>query len=587
MTAIINSFTGRRRQISILLTIAAVLLWAHSLLFTRHEIGHLGLICSLPVTFFIALALVTIASAILWMSKEKHPQLLSIQLLLLISALWLIPVVTGGSPPFINRIYFNLGLIDHIAGGGSFSSAELWYLSWPGAHIVFAILKVVGSTGFEPLIRVLPMFFILAFLFPLYIFLDNVLPEEKPNYRWAGLWLFCLGFWGAGGTSSSGQQVAFFLLLLVLALVTYPSLWGKGQPRPAALFTLGLLSVAIIPTHQLTSLALVLLLAAFSIARRTIKLVPIIALCLVMMVVWDITGGGGIITSKIIPRPLWSPTAEAPSPGAEAPGPAAEPPIPIREHPTSIITLDPRTIAHTEITGHFRGSSSHIAVTKVRILHSGIFALIGIAGAVFALFLRRKRAAPAIFAMALAPLLLLPISGNYGEEILQRLYLFCLPFMAYFGAVFLEAKSKIPLLILCLLLIAAIPTRVIAQYGNEILDYLPGGRVATQEFFDNTTSHGYVSGGLPLGYTRNLPHYKYLEYWELAWQENRLYTANEEQMPYYVAISNRDRAWYGWFWGNEQYVGEIEHRLDSAVNCKLTYSNPFIKLYESDGTELE
>ena len=216
--------TGRRRQISISLTIVAVLLWAHSVLSIQLEIGHFGLIHSLPVTFFVAIALLTIASAILWTAKEKHGQLLFIQLLLLISALWLIPVTTGGSPPFIARAYWNLGLINHITAEGSFSSEELFYLSWPGAHIVFAMLKLVGSIDFEPLLSVFPMFFIIAFLLPLYVFLSNVLAKEQLNYRWAGLWLFCLGFWGAGGTSSSGQQIAFLLLLTVLALVTYPPL---------------------------------------------------------------------------------------------------------------------------------------------------------------------------------------------------------------------------------------------------------------------------------------------------------------------------------------------------------------------------
>ncbi len=587
MTSGTGLLTGRRRQISLSLTISAVLLWAHSILYSQLEIGHFGLIHSLPVTFFIGIALLTIASAILWTAKENHSQLLFIQLLLLISALWLIPVITGGSPPFINRAYWNLGLINHIAGEGSFSSGELWYLSWPGAHIVFAALKLVGSIDFEPLINIFPMFFILAFLLPLYFFLSNILAKEQSNYRWAGLWLFSLGFWGAGGTSSSGQQIAFFLLLTVLALVTYPSLWRKDQSKLALLSMLGLLAIAIIPVHQLTSLALVLLLAAFSVAKRTIKLVPIIGLCLVLLVVWDITGGGGLIAHKIIPRPLWSPTTETPIPGEETLIPSTESPIPQREKPGGIITLDPRRITETEVTGHLRGSESHIAVVTVRVLHSAIFALIGIVGAVFVLTLRRKKDNLAILAMALALLLLLPISGNYGEELLQRLYLFSLPFMAYFGAMLLDAKTKPLIFILCILLIIAIPTKIISHYGNQVLDYLPEGRVAAQRYFDSNTSHGYVSGASPLGYTGNLPHYEYLEYWELAWQEDKLYPLYEEIMPYYVAISNRDYAWYGWFWGNYQYVGEIEQRLDNAVNCNLVYTNPTIKLYQSDGVEPE
>ena len=57
---------GRRRQISISLTIIAVLLWTYSILYADLEIGYLGLIHGLPVTFFVAIALLTVASAILW-----------------------------------------------------------------------------------------------------------------------------------------------------------------------------------------------------------------------------------------------------------------------------------------------------------------------------------------------------------------------------------------------------------------------------------------------------------------------------------------------------------------------------------------
>ena len=105
---------GRRRQISILLTIIALLLWLHSIVYARFEIGHWGLISGLPVTFFVALALLTVASAILWVSKEKHGKLLCLQLLIFISALNLVPLITGGSPPFINHGYRNLGYVDYI-----------------------------------------------------------------------------------------------------------------------------------------------------------------------------------------------------------------------------------------------------------------------------------------------------------------------------------------------------------------------------------------------------------------------------------------------------------------------------------------
>ena len=64
---------------SILFTIVALLLWSHSILYAKLEIGYFGLIRGLPVTFFIALAFLAVASAILWVSKEKHGKLLCLR----------------------------------------------------------------------------------------------------------------------------------------------------------------------------------------------------------------------------------------------------------------------------------------------------------------------------------------------------------------------------------------------------------------------------------------------------------------------------------------------------------------------------
>ena len=86
----------QRKRLSILLTAIALLLWSHSILTAKLEIGHLGLASSLPATFFVALAFLSLASVVLWGSKENHGKLLFLQLLIFIAAIWLIPPLTGG-----------------------------------------------------------------------------------------------------------------------------------------------------------------------------------------------------------------------------------------------------------------------------------------------------------------------------------------------------------------------------------------------------------------------------------------------------------------------------------------------------------
>ena len=85
------------------------------------------------ISFFIALGILTIASAILWTSNENHHKLLFFQLLFLVTALWLTPALIG-SHPFLGHAYKNLGLVSGIVEQGKVFS--MWYLAWPGAHVL-------------------------------------------------------------------------------------------------------------------------------------------------------------------------------------------------------------------------------------------------------------------------------------------------------------------------------------------------------------------------------------------------------------------------------------------------------------------
>jgi len=288
----------RRKQISILLTIIALLLWSHSILYARFEIGHFGLISGLPITFFVALALLTVASVILWVSKEKHGKLLCLQLLILISALELIPLITGGSPPAVNQGYRNLGYIDYIVRQNHFDTNVTFYFSWPGAFILSAIVSKIGSINFEPLIEMLLICLPILWLLPLYVFLKNTLGEARSNYCWAGCWLFYLALWGEK-TLISPPGISFFLLLTILALVTNPSLWRKDSKPLALLFLIAITFAALTITHLLTSLAVLGIIAALCLARLDKRLALTVGACLVLLMTWNLTGAGGFVPVKL------------------------------------------------------------------------------------------------------------------------------------------------------------------------------------------------------------------------------------------------------------------------------------------------
>jgi len=362
-------------------------------------------------------------------------------------------------------------------------------------------------------------------------------------------------------------------------------------------------------THLLTSLAALGIIAVLSVIRLDKRLALVTGACLLLLVAWNLTGAGSFAESKLpepgeitIVQPVPSPS-EAPVPG-EAPLPAealppseapvpGEAPLPAEALPPSeeppprgMIILDPEVLVDREVTGHLSGSESHADIAGIRILFSGIFALIGLAGAILAFVARRDfKTNLSLLAITVIPLVLVTLSGHYAREILTRLYLFTLPGMAYFSVSLLNIKKGAVAIILCLLLIIALPLHVITQYGNQELDYFSPAQLSGMRFFHNETSQGLAIGAWTMGKMKNIEQYRNTSLERLEWENGRL--ALEERMeqysPYYIGISRQNRARYGWFQGNPQFIDEIEQSLNNAVNCNFIYNNPDLKLYISEG----
>jgi len=158
--------------------------------------------------------------------------------------------------------------------------------------------------------------------------------------------------------------------------------------------------------------------------------------------------------------------------------------------------------------------------------------------------------------------------------------------MAVFGAMLLDTKNKIPIIVLCILLIICCPLHVISHYGNEEVDYFPAGQVVGLHFFDDYTTEGYVTGAFPLGETSNISYYRHLRYEHLDFtgleeQGDRLTVKVPVQkgVPHYIGISRQDVALYRWFLGNAEFIDKIKQLLDNAENCNFIYSNPDLRLY--------
>lgn len=547
----------RRKQISILLTIIALLLWSHSILYAKFDIGYWGLIGGLPITFFVALALLTVASAILWVSREKHGQLLCLQLLILILALDLVPLVTGGSAPFINSGYRSLGYVDYIVTQGHFDTQVTFYLSWPGAFVLPAVIGQIGLIDFAPLVEILPVFLPILFLLPLYIFLRNTLGENRSNYIWAGCWLFYLADWTGPGNLISAPGIAAFLLLVILALVTNPRIWQKDGKSLVILVLIVIAFTAMVTSHLLTSLAALGIMAALSLVRRDRRLALATIVCLAILLAWNLTVASTYVQNRL--------------------------PIIFSE---GKLIFNPAVLAEREVTLHLFGSGPPGNIAKIKLVHAVLFALIGLAGLISTLITRKElKTTVSLLAITLIPISLIVLSGYYTREILNRIYAFVLPGMAYFGARLFDVNKRVVATVLCLLLIIAIPISMITTYGNQEWDYFSPAQRQGTFFFHDKTSQGLVFSARPMGMVKDIEHYDNIRLGRLEWDDNQIVVAKwlTENLPYYIGLSRQDRALFEWFLGDIYFIPDIEQRLQNTVSLNFIYNNPDLDLYIYEG----
>jgi hypothetical protein len=546
-----NRTDERLRRISVLLTILALLALSHSILYAKLEIGYWGLVNSLPITFFVALALLVIASALLWVSKEKHTKLLGLQLVTIILALALVPVITGGSIPFINHGYRNVGYVDHIVRQGHFDTQLTFYLSWPGAFVLGAIINILCQIDFTPLIEILPFLLPVLFIIPLYIFLKNILGQSRSKYVWAGCLIFSAAGGGGGNLISAGGTAAF-LLLVILALVTNRRLWHKeGNPFPIILLIV-IAFTAMVVCHMLTSLATLAMIAVLALVRRDRYLILTAVVSFAVLLAWNLTVAGNFIMPRL------------PFVGEGG------------------LIFDFSLLFEREVTGHFQGSGAHINVAMFRIIHTVIFLLLGFAGFISSLVVRRElKTTISLAAITVITIPLVALSGYYAREIITRIYGFIMPGLAYFGTRLFDINKKVIAAVLCLLLIIAIPIELVVNYGNQELDYISPGQLAGTFFFHDNVSQGIIYGSWPMGKVKNIEHYVGSELDNLIWYNNRLdiHPWLRKYESYYISISRQNRAHYGWYQGNTEFIDNLEQQIHNTVGINFIYYNPDMQLY--------
>ena len=439
------------------------------------QIGGMGLIQVLPPAYFVALGLSLVGFVGSLGLRRLFPALLTAQMVVLIVILQAADPIIHGVPR-LEASFRHLGIADYIAGSGQLNPHLDAYFSWPG---LFGLLGMLSdATGVHDLMAVATWapLAINILLLPALLAIAARLTSNR-RHAWAAVWAFYLTSW-VGQDYLSPQAYSLILLFTLLACVLTafdgwawlpggnrftatlrkvvhrldPSEPRPGLTAPAAdtvtlLVVCAVLLLAMTAAHQLTPFATIpMLVGLLLIGRLRLRFLPVLAVvlpaCWLMLVATPYVSGH------------------------------------IGQVFGSFGDLTATTSA--SVTNRITGSADHEFIVYARMAEAALVWALALAGAIVGHRRRTPWLAAAIG--ALAPFVLLP-AQPYGGELLLRIYLFGLPFMAFLAVLplipttpgaFPWRRSGALLLVGAVLATATVTTR----YGNDEMENFSPDEVA-------------------------------------------------------------------------------------------------------------
>ncbi|WP_426939010.1 glycosyltransferase [Pseudarthrobacter sp. S3] len=445
----------------------ALVVWAASTVALPVN-SDVGLVGVLPYPFWIGVLLLNVAFVVALRGDAAGPARRPVMLWLVV----VLVLVLFGTAAFVTDVprgevaFRHLGIADALSQNEGIDPEIDAYFNWPG---FFALLAtVLRATGLDPVTvalwaPVLNMGLWLAALGVLTRYLTS-----DPRRRWLVLWVFCLGNW-QDQDYLSPQAFGFFLYLVVIALVIGPlaarppefrgfrradlAAWWQGrspaEPRPghrvSALAGTLLLVVVICASHQLTPFLVLIAIAALTLSGR----------------VWP--SRLPLITAVLLALWLAYPASAY-----------------LIGHPP-LAGAGLQTAIAANVVDRVSGSAGHVLVVQLRIVLTLILWALAAAGALRDW--RRGRIDIRVVLLAVTPLLLFPVQ-SYGGEMLIRVSLFALPFIAMQACSVLlptdgstrpSSRAAGGLALTCFLL--AVLT-ITGRFGNAEYDVFTDGEMA-------------------------------------------------------------------------------------------------------------
>jgi hypothetical protein len=477
---------GNRAAVVSWITLAAcIALWAWSL--NQVDLAGLGtatlgLVSVLPVAFWVALA--GLMGSFCWTVTRRRSRwpVLTAHLLALVAFLYATPAILYGTLRY-SWAWKHVGVIDYIANHGiHFNLEDVLgvYQGWPGFFALNSFLTSASglhtALGYAP--WVLPINDLL-WLGPV-ILIARTFSADK-RLIWTAAWLFELGNW-VGQDYFSPQAFAFFLYLAVIA-VCLRWLWHPRIGPPPAITDVPDAAGHPAPRRWVMVLCLVPLMAAIASSHQLTPLMLVGALTLL------------VVFRQLRPRTL--PLLAA----AIAGGWILYGGLPWLETNTSQV-FSGLGNPWANISGHIVGQGGQLPAGQI-IVNWGsraVSAAIGILALIGYQRYRRHHDAQARRSwnrLAVLAIAALPAAAgnNYGGEIIFRVYLFALPFMAVAAAAaFFPApgrgwspRAAALLAISAVLLVAGFS---LGNYGQEAMNHFSPKEVAASEWLYRTAPPG-------------------------------------------------------------------------------------------------
>jgi hypothetical protein len=447
-----------------------------------------GLVSVLPAWSYLAFIPIASAFAIVLSGPRSPTWLLATIVIVLVVMLYgAVPLIEG--EPRFSPSYRHIGLIDYVTRHGSVDATIDAYQNWPGMFILAsAAANAVGLTDMTGVATWAPLWFNLLYLPALFVLLDSLTDDRRAV--WLGIWLFYLADW-IGQDYFAPQALGFFLFLTATAvlvrwlsardaagqggsIVAGPPLIGRF-PRPVRILLDRVLerepmrAEKLSPVHRAGLMAAFLVIFGFTIAGH--QLTP-----------FFVAGAAGVLVLLVRVRWPSLPILMGVMIAAWVAFVAVAFLIGHFQNVAGYVgTLSDTLVAN--LTSRLDGSSGHRDVVVVRL---------GFAVAVWILagfgIIRRLLAGRwdvTAVALAAAPFPLFAVQ-QYGGEMLLRIYLFSLPFMALLMAFALlprrrDELSKLVGVIVVVTSVALVAPFMVARYGNERIESFRPGEVAAVE----------------------------------------------------------------------------------------------------------